>query len=358
MILIRTFLGLLALTLTGFILSASYAQPAHAEISAHRPNTEIAVIHFRGGRLVQSTEQYGRWFEKRNNGTINYEFFETASTANSFELTGPNGEVKLFIDLAQKVVRGQWPGQTPKAIYTITKIEKMVLIQTPHHPPVVHPPVIDPPVVHPPVVTPPVMHPPAPPLVINPHGPRPKDLKSATYSGGQFMQVSALVWEESTQNGQSFHYQVVGYDEQSLYLYDASRHTFVTLEPLRKRSNIAVGGGYLTLYQTLTSVSGMQETPLPPTPGGALSAAEKMACVQSGGFVERAGMLGAERCTKPFSDAGLVCTDSGQCQGQCRGTLDTDMGMDVTGVCQATDNPFGCFTEILGGKAGPGLCVD
>jgi hypothetical protein len=30
----------------------------------------------------------------------------------------------------------------------------------------------------------------------------------------------------------------------------------------------------------------------------------------------------------------------------------------VTGVCQATDNPFGCFSEVLGGKAGPGLCVD
>lgn len=344
MILIRTFLGLLALILTGFILSAGYVQPANAEISAQRPNTEIAVIHFRGGRLVQSTEQYGRWFEKRNNGTINYEFFETASTANSFELTGPNGEVKLFIDLAQNVVRGQWPGQAPKTIYAIKKIEKMVLVQTPHHPPVVHPPMVTPPVVQPPV--------------INPHVPGPKDLASATYAGGQFMQASSRVWEESTQDGQSFHYQVIGNDEQSLYLYDASRHTFVTLEPHQKRANIAIGGGYLKPYQTLTSVSGMQETPLPPTPGGALSVADKLACVQSGGFVERAGMLGAERCTKQFSDAGLVCTDSGQCQGQCRGTLDTDMGVDVTGVCQATDNPFGCFTEVLGGKAGPGLCVD
>lgn len=353
MILIRTFLGLLALMLTGLILSASYAQSAHAEISAQRPNVDIAVIHFRGGRLVQSTEQYGRWFEKRNDGTINYEFFETASTASSFELTGPNGKVKLFIDLAQNVVRGQWPGQVPKAIYTITKVEKMVLIQTPHHPPVINPPVV-----HPPVVTPPVVHPPVTPPVINPHTPLPENLASATYAGGQFMQVSSLVWEEGTQSGQSFHYQVVGYDEQSLYLYDASRHTFVMLEPLQKRSNIAVGGGYMQPYKTLISVSGMQETPLPPTPGGALSAAEKMACVQSGGFVERAGMLGAERCTKQFSDAGLVCTDSGQCQGQCRGTLDTKMGADVTGVCQATDNPFGCFTEILGGKAGPGLCVD
>ena len=91
MILIRTLLGLLALILTGFILSDSYAQPTQADVSAQGPNVDIAVIHFRGGRLVQSTEQFGRWFEKRNTGEINYEFFETASTANSFELTGPNG---------------------------------------------------------------------------------------------------------------------------------------------------------------------------------------------------------------------------------------------------------------------------
>jgi hypothetical protein len=348
MILFRTFLGLLALILTGFILSVSYAQPTQTQVSAQKPNVDIAVIHFRGGRLVQSTEQFGRWFEKRNTGEVNYEFFETASTSNSFELTGPNGEVKLFVDLAQNVISGQWPGQTRKPIYTIKKIDKLVLAQTPPLPPVVNPP----------VPTPPVVHPPATPPASNPNVPLPKDIKSATYSGGQFMHVSSLVWEESTQTGQSFHYQVVGYDEQSLYLYDASRRSFVTLEPASKRAKIAVEGGYLTAYRRLTSVSGMQETPLPPTSGGALSAAEKLACVQNGGFVERAGLLGAERCTQPFSDAGLVCTDSGQCQGQCRGTLNTDVGADVTGVCQATDNPFGCFSEVLGGKAGPGLCVD
>lgn len=347
---IRTLFGLFALILTGFALSATYAQPAGAEVSVQKPNTEIAVIHFRGGRLVQSTEQYGRWFEKRNNGVINYEFFETASTAQSVELTGPNGKVKLFVDLANKVIKGQWPGQAPKTIYTITKIERMVFIQTPGQPQVPpHPPIVQPPVVHPPVVTPPV---------INPHVPLPKDLMSATYSGGQFMQVSALVWEQSAANGEMFHYQVVGYDDQSLYLYDASRHTFVTLEPQTKLSRIAVGGDYLRPFLSLTSVSGQPHTPIPPTPNGALSQADKLACVQSGGYVERAGLLGGERCTTPFSDAGLVCTDSGQCQGQCRGDLNSDTGAQTTGVCQANDNPFGCFTEVVNGQAGPGLCVD
>lgn len=331
---IRTLIGLLALIITGFVLSATYAQPAGAEVSAQRPNTEVAVIHFRGGRLVQSTEQYGRWFEKRNNGVINYEFFETASTAQSIELTGPNGQVKLFVDFANKIIKGQWPGQAPKMIYTITKVEGMVFTQTP--------------VAQPPVVTP----------VIHPSAPQPKNIMSATYSGGQFMQVSESVWEQSRATGEVFHFQVVGYDDQSLYLYDASRQTFVTLEPRAKRSRIAVGGDYLRPFQTLTSVSGEPHTPIPPTPNGALSQAEKVSCVQRGGFVERAGRLGAERCTTPFSDAGLVCTDSGQCQGQCRGDLNSDMGASVAGVCQANDNPFGCFTEVVNGQAGPGLCVD
>lgn len=369
----QTLMGLSALILTGFALSAAYVSPAGAEISAQRPNTDIAVIHFRGGRLVQSTEQYGRWFEKRNNGAINYEFFETASTPQSIELTGPNGEVKLFVDLTGKVIKGQWPGHAPKVIYTITKIEHMVFIQTPPHsqpdgckvsppvptlpcpvvpihPPVVHPPVVvDPPVPQPPVVQPPVM---------NPYVPLPKDLKSATYADGQFMQVTHLVWEESTASGDVFHYKVVGYNEQSLYLYDAARHTFVTLDPQSKRASLAVNGGYLNSYKTLLSVSGLAETPLPPTHNGVLTPNEKLACVQGGGFVERAGLLGAERCTTSFSDGGLVCTDSAQCQGQCRGELGSDMGAHVTGVCQSTDNPFGCFAEVVNGQAGPGLCVD
>lgn len=341
---IRTLMGLLALIMMGFMFSATYAQQVGAEVSAQRPNTEIAVIHFRGGRLVQSTEQYGRWFEKRNNGVINYEFFETASTAESIELTGPNGQVKLFVDFANKTIMGQWPGQVPKVIYTITKVEAMVFTQTP----VVQPPVVTPPSRVPPVVTP----------AINPSAPQPKDLMSATYAGGQFMQVSESVWEQSTATGEMFHFQVVGYDDHSLYLYDVSRQTFVTLEPRAKRSRMAVGGDYLRPFQTLNAVSGQRQTPIPPMPNGTLSQAEKVSCVQNGGFVERAGLLGAERCTTPFSDGGLVCTDSAQCQGQCRGDLNSAVGTSVAGVCQANDNPFGCFSEVVNGQAGPGLCVD
>ncbi len=77
-----------------------------------------------------------------------------------------------------------------------------------------------------------------------------------------------------------------------------------------------------------------------------------------GGSYGPAGLLGANRCTLPYSDAGAVCTDSAQCEGQCyAGDFDA-AGYEGTGECQATDNPFGCNSEIIGGVVQPGLCVD
>lgn len=90
-----------------------------------------------------------------------------------------------------------------------------------------------------------------------------------------------------------------------------------------------------------------------------LSEADRAACQADGGIVERAGLLGAERCTRPYSDAGKLCTDSGQCEGGCRSDdLSPDSGEPVMGVCQADDNPFGCYTEIVDGRADHAICVD
>lgn len=369
---IRLFVGTMLLLLAGAWVSVLHPSASATELHVRKPMTEIGIIHFRGGRLVQSTEHFGRWYEKRNNGKINYEFLETDQSPTSIELTGPHGDVMLFVNLEAKTIQGKWPGQAPKLIYKITGLEKMDVVYDPCLPPAKplppcpvapvpmtpptfpHPPAATPPVDHPPVVIPPVTTPP----VISPYVPLPKDLVSASYEGGQFMKVTDTVWQETLHTGESYHFQQVGYDENDLYLYDTSRQAFVALNPASSISRIAVGGAYLTSYKSLTAVSGQQETPIPTHPGGGLSEAEKLACVQSGGFVERAGLLGAERCTRPFSDAGLVCSDSSQCQGQCRTTVGNDAGTPVTGICQANDNPFGCFAEVVNGAAGPGLCVD
>lgn len=85
------------------------------------------------------------------------------------------------------------------------------------------------------------------------------------------------------------------------------------------------------------------------------------ACEAQGGEVRPAGLLGAERCIRPYSDAGRSCADSSECEGRC---LATDWTGDETtdnasrGVCEADDNPFGCFAEINGGIVGLAICVD
>ena len=87
-----------------------------------------------------------------------------------------------------------------------------------------------------------------------------------------------------------------------------------------------------------------------------VSAAE--ICAAKGGSYGPAGLLGANRCTLPYSDAGAVCTDSLQCEGQCLAGQYDAAGYSGEGTCQANDNPFGCRSEIIGGEIQPGLCVD
>ena len=315
--------------------TGSVEQNASQPVDVRRPTPEIGVIHFRGGSLEQNPHQPGHWFEKKNDGTVNYEFFETGSTPQSLLMSGPDGKVMLSVDLGAKEIQGKWPGQPRfKTIYTITKVTPLAVAPPPTVPPV------DP-------------QPPA-----NGNAPRPQDLELATYKSGRFARVNANEWEQSTDLGEIYRLRQVGYDNRAVYLLDAMRSLLITLEPARMNSRIAIDGGVFQTYEALTSVSDEAQTPIPPQPGGRLSEAERNTCLKTGGIVERAGLLGAERCTRPYSDGGQVCSDSSQCQGQCRTTPNVPFGTPVTGICQPTDNPFGCFAEVKDGIAGAGLCVD
>lgn len=87
--------------------------------------------------------------------------------------------------------------------------------------------------------------------------------------------------------------------------------------------------------------------------------AEREACTKAGGRVDMGGLLGRERCTRLFSDAGQPCTDSAQCQGQCRATQGGGVpGKDPKGQCTATDSPFGCYSVVANGQPTGMLCVD
>lgn len=312
------------------------AQPAVTEpVDVGRPTPEIGIIHFRGGQLEQNVDQPGHWFEKKKDGTVNYEFFETGSTPQSLIMSGPDGKVMLSVDLGANEIQGKWPGQSRfKTIYTITDITPLS------------------------VAPPPVIPPVAPQPPVNSGAPLPRDLQFVEYKSGRFIRSSANDWEQTTSLGDVYRLRQVGYDQNRLYLQDAQRGLLIVLNPGVMQSRVAIDGGVFQPFEALTSVSDIAQTPVPPPTDGRLSEADRNTCLKTGGIVERAGLLGAERCTRPYSDAGQVCSDSAQCEGQCRTTSDVPFGSPVTGICQPSDNPFGCFAEVNNGVAGPGLCVD
>lgn len=95
--------------------------------------------------------------------------------------------------------------------------------------------------------------------------------------------------------------------------------------------------------------------------GPVASAAERAACDAVGGVIERAGMAGYERCTQRYADGGALCSDSVDCQGKCIAPRDAEYGPNsppITGQCQTTDNPFGCYGEVEQGQVFAMLCVD
>lgn len=95
-----------------------------------------------------------------------------------------------------------------------------------------------------------------------------------------------------------------------------------------------------------------------------LSPAQQAECRAKGGTVGGVGMFGTPACIIPYSDAGKVCRDRADCQGECIAELDgapgsgPRQGDPLTGQCQKNDQQFGCFATVVDGKAGQALCAD
>ncbi len=97
----------------------------------------------------------------------------------------------------------------------------------------------------------------------------------------------------------------------------------------------------------------------PIDPDVSMTASQRAACEAAGGFVERRGRRNAELCVTPFPDAGTICRDGSECQGDCivEGSVQMQTGGDV-GICQRDDALFGCFGTVENGAILRGLCVD
>lgn len=85
---------------------------------------------------------------------------------------------------------------------------------------------------------------------------------------------------------------------------------------------------------------------------------EAAACAQRGGALRPVCRMQTLQCVVQYSDAGRACRDGDDCQGDCRADAGVTPGASITGQCQASSDPCGCFTTVEGGRAQAGLCVD
>jgi len=96
--------------------------------------------------------------------------------------------------------------------------------------------------------------------------------------------------------------------------------------------------------------------------GEKATADERAKCEAVGGIVRRAGRAGFENCIQNLPDAGEVCSDAKDCLGRCvipaQEGRSYQPGDTATGICEATDDVFGCTTLVNNGKVEGTLCVD
>lgn len=99
--------------------------------------------------------------------------------------------------------------------------------------------------------------------------------------------------------------------------------------------------------------------PVQPAEPAAVPATQS-ACLAAKGTWGPMGMRGIAGCSVPYADAGKTCTDGDQCLGDCR-VVEPDQAMldkPITGQCQASSSPFGCFARVEDGHSTGFLCVD
>ena len=97
---------------------------------------------------------------------------------------------------------------------------------------------------------------------------------------------------------------------------------------------------------------------LPRDVASVMPAPDAGACEAQGGMLDRRGRAQTLMCVHPYADAGKQCTDNQQCAGKCVTAPDDGPDGRIVGTCQADDALFGCYAEVVDGKAVRAMCVD
>lgn len=319
---------ILLVVLTLGLFSQNFAHTQAASQSSASQVGPVTKVMFKNGYFEKNSA--GGWDEYYNNGQLRFPFKEVHTTRDSVFLRNDTLMVDLELNMAKGEIWGEWPGQFRHKMHKITNVENNA---------------------------------PAPPSVSEPeNGVR---INMIEYSGGTLKPMSDIEWADYRNDSDAVHlYDVLSSGSEALYLYSDSSNRLYRADLSAQILYMAANGGPMNFHSAINGMSGVSANPpsipAPPQPQlpGTMSQAERDACAAEGRIVERAGMMGAERCTKPYSDGGKPCADSTQCDGLCRAPSDKEMGDVSLGVCQMNDNPFGCHAEIRNGIVEPTLCVD
>jgi hypothetical protein len=114
------------------------------------------------------------------------------------------------------------------------------------------------------------------------------------------------------------------------------------------------------LVQTLNDPTPEQPVPAGPPATSGASTVDPAACSAKGGEIRPVCLLGRPMCVAPYADAGKSCSDSDDCQGRCKADPagGSAPGKKANGVCEANNDPCGCFGLVEDGVIQPTLCVD
>lgn len=246
--------------------------------------------------------------------------------------------VDLDLNAAHRIIMASWPGMARHQLHRIDRVEAAPRTGGPL------------------IVAPPPAPATTPPVSVSPD-----NLAKAIYRKGRFEEAGAGsgVWTLSSNSGGVSIYKEIGHDDDTVYLFDRGRNVLVLLDVKRKMIRESRNGGVIADLHSATDMqAATTQTLIPERPSYTVTNAQRMQCLASGGTVEKAGMLGGERCTLSYGDGGQVCTDSSQCQGKCVAELAGANQNNTSGICERSDNPFGCYALVESGRTGPALCVD
>ena len=291
---------LLVAVLAAFAISAALsfshsAQSQTREISELQDHSRVNEVHFASGSFVKAGT--GTWNELDRNGNHRFAFRETRRDGSTVFLRNDPHDVDIEMNLAERNIYGRWPGYRRHIMHRISHMKFDLFMEE-----IIHPE-------------------PGPPPAQPETGMR---FTSIVYDGGVLKDEGAKWTDWQTGSDAIYIYDRLGQQGQDIYLYDDNGRQFFKIDIAERKIYRAVDGGPLGFHADITDMSAVSANPpsIPQTPEpeipGRLTQSEIEECVWSQGRIERAGILGAERCTRPYSDGGKPCTDSAQCEGQCR----------------------------------------